>query len=110
MIGARRVLALLLLAACSISACGTVVSPTSPAAPRGIAYEFALGHCGIVSPIDFDGALWNLAEEPATDDVYRDLQGTITLVDDEHAQFRSDDGLILKLERTQGPQLVKDCI
>ncbi len=38
-----------------------LVEPVSPAGnvPIGVAQNFLLGHCGLASPIDFDGSLWD---------------------------------------------------
>lgn len=93
-----------------VAGCGNIVSPTSPQAEPGKPYAFELGHCGIKSPIDFDGSLWQPAIPPTTDDVYQPLRGTITLISAEEAEFRAELGARFVLRRLAGPQRVDDCL
>ncbi len=104
LVGASLALAL------HLAACGTPVAATSGQAELGVPYPFELGHCGLRSPIDFDGSLWAVESGSLHGDVYQPLRGTITLSDDTVATFEPDGAdYVVTLSRRNGPQIVEDC-
>jgi hypothetical protein len=79
-----------------------MVAPSSaPGAEIGVAYSFGMGHCGLLSPIDFDGSLWDpLNQEYSV--VFDGATGTILLTSVDRARFVSDAGDELELARVEG--------
>jgi hypothetical protein len=65
------------------------------------AYRFPTGPCGLSSPIDFDGSLWELSDPPAgPDPILRTPDdGAIALVDFDRAIYRSSTGVEYPLQR-----------
>jgi hypothetical protein len=60
-----------------------------------------MGHCGLLSPIDFDGSLWDpLNQEYSV--VFDGATGTILLTSVDRARFVSDAGDELELARVEG--------
>ena len=80
----------------------------------GVARNFALDHCGLASPIDIDGSLWdaigghNGAGGPLTEDQVGDLiNGTstvVTLIDPNTLELVSVHGAVVTLTRHDGPR------
>jgi hypothetical protein len=63
---------------------------------------FAMGHCGLRSPIDFDGSLWAPMDRDPTSLEFDSTTGTITLLQLERARFDSDAGDSVTLARLEG--------
>jgi hypothetical protein len=62
---------------------------------------FEMGHCGLTSPIDFDGSLWAPEGDPLA--LPFDMtSGTIVLVEPDRARFVSEGGLEVFLRRLEG--------
>jgi hypothetical protein len=79
----------------------TVAPSSARGAEIGVAYAFAMGHCGLLSPIDFDGSLWDpLNQEYSV--VFDGATGTILLTSVDRARFVSDAGDELELARVEG--------
>ena len=89
------------------------ITPASaPGAVPGVPQPFSLGHCGIASPIDWDGSLWlpvgasDLSGGPLDERQESELinasEGFIELVAPLQARYRSRSGLLLFLERLPG--------
>jgi hypothetical protein len=76
------------------------------------AQQFELGHCGLWSGIDVGGAWWHpvgLVDGDHSDSVNA-AQGTITVVDLDHATFLSRGGLTVQLLRAAGPISLPPCM
>jgi hypothetical protein len=78
----------------------------------GVARNFTLGHCGLISPIDFDGSLWDPiaghdgSGGPLTDDQMGDLINATTtvveLIDPNTTVLRTPLGAVITLRRHDG--------
>ncbi len=96
-----------------------LTSETARTAELGKPYQYQLQHCGVGSPIDFDGSLWDVLgaqdgrDAAVSEDQLGELinagSGTMTLVDPDHAVFRTQSGLLLGLRRHQGPKAFQGC-
>jgi hypothetical protein len=102
-------------------------SPSAVLEPRsqrggfapGVAHTFELGHCGLASPIDFDGSLWDpIAGDdgqggPLTDDQRIELINgtplTLVLLQPDVAQIRTPLGAVITLARHPGPRAYSLC-
>jgi hypothetical protein len=93
---------------------GLELTPHSQAVVVGKPYPFQLyTHCGVEYAVDFDAALWDLADPawqsqngnppPGIGNPYQG--GTMTLVDADHARFNFSGGSI-SFVRHVGPKLV----
>jgi hypothetical protein len=102
------------------------VGGTIPIAPKtarsaviGTPYPYTLEHCGVGSPVDFDGSLWDVLgaqdgrDGPVTEQQIGEIinpgTGTMTLVDAEHALFRTSSRLIVGLRRHAGEKRFPPC-
>jgi len=98
-----------------------VLEPQSQAggmAP-GVVYTLELGHCGLASPIDFDGSLWDpIAGDdgvggPLTDEQRIELINgtplTVALLSPDVAQVRTPLGAVITLTRHSGPRPYSLC-
>ena len=96
------------------------VTARSPhTAQLGGTYAFALEHCGLMSPIDFDRSLWDVvgAEDGSggelTDDQVGELvnqtSGRITLIAPDVARFQTPRGAVVTLVRHDGPKRYRLC-
>ncbi len=96
-----------------------LAAETARTAELGKLYPYQLQHCGVGSPIDFDGSLWDVLgaqngrDAEATEEQVGELinagSGSMTLVDPDHALFRTSSGLILGLRRHDGPKMFQPC-
>lgn len=87
--------------------------------PPGVAQPFDLGHCGLISPIDFDGGLWDPiagddgAGGPLTDDQQGELVNatrvTLTLMEPNVIRLETPLGAVLTLERHPGARPYSLC-
>jgi hypothetical protein len=92
------------------------VAPQSPSGELtvGVEVNYELGHCGLSSPIDVDGSLWDPigyqteTGAPATDEQQGELinatRVVAVLIDADRLVLRSDSGLSIVLERHSGPR------
>jgi hypothetical protein len=75
-------------------------------------HRFALGHCGIGSPIDFDGSFWDpsgwidIDGEAASDGA----EGRLVLTSPDSANFSTDSGSELDLVRHPGSKYFPGCM
>jgi hypothetical protein len=78
----------------------------------GVAHEYQLPHCGLGSPIDIDGSLWNpvgghdgrggsLTEEQVAD-LINSTRTVVTLLDADTLEMHTDHGAVVVLERHEG--------
>ena len=87
--------------------------------PIGVQQSFTLGHCGLGSPIDLDGALWDpVAGDdgsggPLTEDQIGELINStavvLVLIDHETALFATPLGARILLTRHDGPRAYLLC-
>ena len=92
----------------------TMIEPISPAGsiPIGAPQNYQLGHCGLGSPIDFDGSLWDptAGDNGAGGDLTQDQHGelinatpvVLTLVDATRTQMVTPCGARILLVRHAG--------
>ncbi|HET9345584.1 MAG TPA: hypothetical protein VFO05_07775 [Candidatus Limnocylindrales bacterium] len=87
-----------------------LITPTSPRVGPG-PVQFDLGHCGLHSPVDFDGSLWDPIGEIDGDapDAINAAAGQIVLLGPQRARFRSDGGFTVDLARRDGPKAYPLC-
>jgi hypothetical protein len=93
-------------------ALGIQAEPSSPRVSGGGPVDLTLGHCGLFSGIDHDGAWWDPVGPVAADhaDSVNAAAGTLTLSDPGHATFRSEGGLVVQLVRREGPKFLPGCM
>jgi hypothetical protein len=82
-------------------------------------YPYQLQHCGVHSPIDFDGSLWDpVGAQSGSDTAPSEAQlgelvnatsGTMTLIGPNGSLFRTKSGLILGLARHAGQRGFNGC-
>ena len=80
----------------------------------GVARDFTIGHCGLISPIDIDGSLWDpIAGHDGNGGPLSDVQlgelinGTptiVTLTAPNTAELRTPNGAVITLQRHDGPR------
>ena len=97
---------------------GTILEPASVALAEGTSYEFSLGHCGLLSPVDLDGSFWDATEGRREDGTLMNLEtdpeainataGVIAVVGDE-ARFRTESGGVIRFERHAGTAEFPGC-
>jgi hypothetical protein len=85
----------------------------------GVAQPVELGHCGLVSPIDFDGSLWdpiagdNGAGGALTDEHQGELinatRVTLTLIEPDVLRLETPLGAVLRLVRHSGARPYSLC-
>lgn len=84
-----------------------------PGATPGVVQAFALGHCGLGSPFDFDGSLWDpiagrdaqggpIDTEEEIGELINATEGEVLLMPSGQAQFRTPLGSIILLTRHVG--------
>lgn len=76
-------------------------TPESRPAEAGVWYAYTLGHCGITSPIDFDGSSWipiAQSADPGSESI-NSVPGRVRLVDDQTLEFRTSTGFVARLRR-----------
>lgn len=97
-----------------------VIFPSSGRVERGVDYRFTLGtHCGLDDGIDFDGSLWDYAGPGRPDDGNGNPpagfgnpfdHGTIRLVSEDVAEYRSSAGSLIQYRRRDNPKQVGMCM
>lgn len=80
----------------------------------GVARDFTLGHCGLISPIDIDGSLWDpIAGHDGNGGPLSEVQlselinGTptiVTLTAPNTAELLTPSGAVIALQRHDGPR------
>lgn len=76
---------------------------------EGQPYIYELdGRCGLGHRVDFDGRLWDAVDKP---DELRGQRttGTMTLVNDQLAEFTTDDGIRIRFIRHLGKKFAVPC-
>lgn len=93
-------------------AMGIAVPPASAPGLAAGPMPFTLGHCGIFSGIDVDGAWWDPVGPVAmaSGDAVNATAGALTVTDPNHATFTSPSGFALQLQRRAGPKLLPFCM
>jgi hypothetical protein len=86
--------------------------PRSARVRPAVPYAFSTGHCGLEFLTDFDGSFWiPIDPNPERDPpefFYSQDSGTMTLVAENEAEYRSDSaGETAMLKRHDGPLIVK---
>jgi hypothetical protein len=88
-----------------------VVRPESAPA-QGSEAPLTLGHCGLLSPIDFDASLWDPVGQVDGDapETINAATGTIVaLAGGAQAEFRAPSGYRVTLVRHDGPKSLPGC-
>jgi len=83
-----------------------------PSSGRGAPVaQLSLGHCGLFSPIDFDGSFWDPigAVDGDAPEAINSASGTIRLLTPVDAEFRAPSGFTLRLRRHQGAKTFQGC-
>ena len=90
---------------------GIILPPASAPLGRQGPIPFTLGHCGIYSGIDVDGAWWDPVGpvDAENGDTVNAAEGTLAFTDPAHATFVSRGGLIVTLARRDGPKHLPFC-
>lgn len=96
----------------------TIFRPTSAAVVERAPYRFSLGHCGLLSPVDVDGAFWDPVDAVGASGRVVDLNndgeminqtaGVIILIGDK-AFFRTESGTIVRFDRHDGEKAFSGC-
>jgi hypothetical protein len=80
----------------------------------GVVVPFALGHCGLFSPVSIDGSLWDpvlgadaqggpIDTSDEIGELINPTSGEVVLVDRDRLDFRTPSGLVVVFERHDGP-------
>ena len=89
---------------------GIKVWPRSGRVELGVEYKFETGHCGLDVTTDFDGSFWYplkvIPGDPIPDAFLED-QGTMTLIDQQRALYKSSSDRIVELRRIPRPVVVE---
>jgi hypothetical protein len=90
---------------------GIAVEPTSAEGVAGDPMDFTLGHCGVFSGIDVDGAWWDPVGNVAMDsgEAVNATAGVLTFLDEDAATFATPAGFSLHLIRHDGPKFLPFC-
>lgn len=80
---------------------------------KGVPYRWNTGHCGLGHFVDFDGSFWEVVPDSVTaeeesESVINENEGTLELVDDDTAVFRSD-GVEVELRRAGTTSRISVC-
>ncbi len=76
-------------------------APTSEHAETGTWYAYVTAHCGLWSPIDFDGSYWipHATSIDPNAEAVNSTPGRIRLVDAQTLEFRTSTGFVAHLRR-----------
>ncbi len=93
-------------------AMGVAVAPSSGPGLAAGPMQYTLGHCGVFSGIDVDGAWWDPVGpvDMASGDAVNASTGVMTVSDPNHATFTTPTGFALQLQRRAGPKLLPFCM
>lgn len=96
----------------------SVAEPASARIEHGVAFRYALGHCGLLSPVDLDGSFWEAIEVTSADgrsvdprvhpEMINATDGVVAVIGDE-ARFRTDGGTLVRFERLPGEMAFAAC-
>lgn len=96
----------------------TILRPVSAGIDDGASYRFSLGHCGLLSPVDVDGAFWDPVDAVGATGDAVDLRtdaeminqtaGVIIVIGDE-ALFRTEGGTTVRFDRHAGEKAFPGC-
>lgn len=97
---------------------GTILRPASERVIHGTTYAFSLGHCGLVSPVDVDGAFWDAVDGTDATGAPLDLEtdpeminatrGEIVVTGGE-LRFRTEAASIVRFARHAGEKEFPGC-
>ena len=97
---------------------GTILLPGSERLTHGFTYAFSLGHCGLASPVDVDGAFWDALDGTDATGAPLDLEadpeminataGQIVVLGDE-LRFRTETGSTVRFARHAGEKEFPGC-
>jgi hypothetical protein len=97
---------------------GTLLDASSAPIEHSVAYRFALGHCGLASPIDLDGSFWDAIDGVTAGGTPLDLAsdpeminatgGVIAIIGDE-ARFQTESGSVVRFSRHPGEKEFPGC-
>jgi hypothetical protein len=100
---------------------GFGVSATSaPGVTVGEAFLFSLGHCGLYSPVDVDGSLWEpvgghdaqggpIDTDAEVGQLITETAGEAMLVNRVRLDYRSERGVVVVFRRLDGPRMYPGC-
>jgi len=90
---------------------GIIVPPTSELLAGPTVMLLTLGHCGLYSGIDVDGAWWDPIGpiDAENGDTVNATEARLAFVDPAHATFVSRGGLTINLVRRDGPKHLPFC-
>lgn len=73
--------------------------------------QFSLGHCGLWSGVDVEGAWWDPVGfvDASHNDAINAADGILALTDPNHATFTTPGGLVVNLVRRAGPKHLPLC-
>ena len=96
----------------------TILRPVSVGVDDGASYRFSLGHCGLLSPVDVDGAFWDpvdavdgagrVIDLRTDDEMINQTAGVIIVIGDE-ALFRTEGGATVRFDRHAGEKAFPGC-
>jgi hypothetical protein len=91
---------------------GVLVEPTSIEGVEGGPMQFSLGHCGVFSGIDIDGAWWDPVGSIEMDsgEAVNSTAGVLVFLDEGAANFTTPAGFTLHLIRRDGPKFLPFCM
>lgn len=90
---------------------GFVFKPCSAPLEHGVRYRFNAGHCGFGWLPDFDGSFWTLEDPDEIETVefaHNQSSGTVEVVADDRALYRSWDDFRVEMVRHEGKLVTKD--
>lgn len=90
---------------------GVLLGPRSQPPVTAGARPFSLGHCGLWSGVDVGGSWWDPVGQVDGDhpDAINAAEGSLTIIDPDHATFTSRGGLTVQLQRHQGDKYLPLC-
>ena len=91
---------------------GIAVAPSSTPPLTIGPQPLALGHCGLWSGIDVGGTWWDPVGAVDADhpDAINSAEGTLNVLDPDHAVYTSRGGLTVQLVRRQGDKYLPPCM
>lgn len=99
----------------------SLTSSTAPGARTGVTYSFSLQHCGLGSPFDFDGDLWEptggrdarggpIDSGGEIGELINATRGQVTLVTHDQVHFLTPRGSVVALARHDGAMAYALCV
>ena len=91
--------------------CASRSRPVASRDARDRHRRFTIGHCGLSSPIDVDGSLWDPigAIDGSHPAAINAAAGQFTLAGEATARFETDTGFAVNLLRREGPKAFRLC-